>query len=198
MANHVFFTSYARLDNSEGSSAQAIEKLKNRVIAKVGETSTIFFDTSELKNGKEWQDALGNALKEIRVAVCLCSPSSLKSAFCAKEFEIFRRRVDAAAGNTVAIIPIVWEPVTLPEVIRRFHQPKDPRFPNDYYVAGLYKLSTLPSQVESFLTSIEAVANDIDAADRASTLAPSTTILSFTTSFQIFFTTLSQSGTALS
>jgi hypothetical protein len=68
----------------------------------------------------------------------------------AKEFEIFRRRVGAALQNTVAIIPVVWEPVALPEVFRRFHQPKDPRFPSDYYIAGLYKLSTLPSQVENF------------------------------------------------
>lgn len=169
---HVFFTSYARLDNTDGKLGQAVDKLKNRVIAKVGENSTVFFDTSELKNGKEWQDALGDALKEIRVVICLCSPSYLKSAFCAKEFEIFRRRVDADAKNTVAIIPVVWEPVALPEVIRRFHQAKDPRFPSDYYVAGLYKLSTLPSQIENFLTAIEAVANDVDSADRSSKLAP--------------------------
>ena len=170
-ATHIFFTSYARLDNTDGKLGQAVEKLKSRVIAKVGENTTIFFDTSDLRNGKDWEDALGNALKEIRVAVCLCSPSYLKSAFCAKEFEIFRKRVDADAKNTGAIIPVVWEPVALPEAIKRFHQPKDPRFPSDYYVAGLYKLSTLPSQIENFLKAIEVLADDIDTADR-SQLAP--------------------------
>src|SRR5687768_10063047 len=118
---HIFFTSYARLDNRDGKLAKAIDAIKDRVIAKTGEAATVFFDTTDLKNGIEWEQALGDALKEIRVVVCLCSPSYLKSAFCAKEFEIFRRRVDADAKNTVAIIPVVWEPVALPEVIRRFH-----------------------------------------------------------------------------
>lgn len=166
----VFFTSYARLDNAEGKLTDAVARLKNRVSAKLGEGAEIFFDTSELKNGVEWQQKLGDALKEIRVAVCLCSPAYLKSAFCAKEFDVFRRRVEKATENRVAILPVVWEPIALPEVIRRFHQPKDPRFPSDYYLAGLYKLITLPSQIENLVLAIDAVADDVVAADAASKL----------------------------
>jgi hypothetical protein len=168
----LFFTSYARLDNREGRLTTAVNRLRDRLIAKTGENVEIFFDTQELKNGVEWQERLGAALKDTRVIVCLCSPAYLKSAFCAKEFEIFRLRVEAAAGHDVAIIPIVWEPSPLPEVIRRFYQPKDPRFPSDYYVAGLYKLSVLQSQVDNFVSAIEAVADDVDQADQNSKLPP--------------------------
>jgi len=102
----LFFTSYARLDNREGRLTTAVNRLRDRLIAKTGENVEIFFDTQELKNGVEWQERLGAALKDTRVIVCLCSPAYLKSAFCAKEFEIFRLRVEAAAGHDVAIIPI--------------------------------------------------------------------------------------------
>jgi hypothetical protein len=169
---YVFFASYARLDNRDGKLSTAINRLRDRIIAKTGENIQVFFDTQELKNGVEWQDRLGGALKDTRVILCLCSPAYLKSAFCAKEFEIFRRRVDAAGGHAVSVIPVVWEPASLPEVIRRFHQPKDPRFPSDYYVAGLYKLSALHSQEDNLVAAIEAVADDIDAADRSSRLPP--------------------------
>lgn len=170
MAAYVFFTSYARLDNQGGALEKAVEILRQRVTAKIGEPAVIFFDTTEMKNGVEWEQKLGSALQVTRVIVCLCSPSYMKSAFCAKEFEIFRRRVDAAGHSTVAIIPLIWEPAALPAVIRRFHQPKDPRFAGDYYTAGLFKLSILPSQQEKFLSAIEAVADDVNNADKESKL----------------------------
>lgn len=168
----VFFTSYARLDNTDGRLKAAIDEVVKRVVAKIGDDLPPFFDTTEIKNGLEWEKVLGKALQELRVIVCLCSPAYLKSAFCAKEFEVFRRRVDKDAQNAVAIIPVIWEPVALPEVMGRFHQPKDPRFPSDYYVAGLYQLSRLKSQEDNFVTAIEALANDIRKADQDSKLPP--------------------------
>lgn len=165
--DYVFFTSYARLDDDKDLLSQTVEELKKRVAARMGYPIEIFFDIEELKNGEKWTPALANALRETGIIVCLCSPSYMKRAFCAKEFEVFRLRVNAAAKeHQVAIIPVVWEPVTMPTAISHFHQPKDPRFPSDYYVAGLRQLKRLKTQDDNFAMAIEVIAGDIQQADK--------------------------------
>jgi hypothetical protein len=80
-------------------------------------------------------------------------------------------RISAASDEyKVAVIPVVWEPVAMPAAISQFHQPKDPRFPNDYYVAGLRQLKRLKSQDDNFVQAIEVIAADIQKADNTNRL----------------------------
>src|SRR5215212_3570126 len=164
--DYTFFTSYARLDDDKELLSEAVAELKKRVEAKIGYPIEIFFDIQELPNGVKWTPALANALRETGIIVCLCSPSYMNSPFCAKEFEVFRMRVSAAAEeHRVAIIPVVWEPVPMPAAICEFHQPRDKGFPDDYYVAGLRQLKRLKSQDENFVKAIDAIAETIKKAD---------------------------------
>lgn len=173
MPEKVFFTSYARLDNDDEALSDVVKMLVSRVKKKFGEEVDSFFDTEALENGADWQKRLGAALREMRVMICMCSPGYLKSAFCAKELAVFRARLeDAGPDAGVAILPLIWEPTPLPQTIGRLHQAKDPRFPADYVLVGLWKYSQLKAQQDNFIEIVDAIAADIHAAYTKSKLQP--------------------------
>ncbi|HEY2292287.1 MAG TPA: toll/interleukin-1 receptor domain-containing protein [Thermoanaerobaculia bacterium] len=170
--NKVFFTSYARDDNADDSLGRTINKLKERVSANLGLTKedidkVVFFDTTDIQTGKEWEEKLGEALRLIRVLVCMVSPRYLSREYCAKEFEVFRRRLDLAGEkmkDKVAIIPVIWERgaplMVLPQVINTY-QWRDDRFPKSYGLSGLAALQRLRSQKEQYRKTIEVLAEVI-------------------------------------
>lgn len=177
---YVFFASYARIDNPEVERRHSdppkkerplsivVDEIKRLVTQKKGEAVSIFFDTRELSNGVEWETWMSDALQKAGVIVCFCSPAYVKSAFCAKEFEVFRLRFDANGKKQKVILPIVWEPLdAVPAAIKHFYQEKDGRFPSDYYTAGLRRLSSLKSQLDNYMTAIEMIADDIKSGDAA-------------------------------
>ena len=171
---HHFFTSYARLDNNKYSKLNAVvEGLKERVRAKLGARSTdqvAFFDTRAIKTGAEWEKFLGDALRRSRVLVCFCSPTYFNSPFCAKEFEVFRRRLERA-GETYrdarVVLPVIWdigsEGIWLPQSIQKY-QFTDKRFPDRYTMDGLCALKRVKGQRENYVKAIEVLADIITAA----------------------------------
>jgi len=178
MTTHIFFTSYARLDNSDAKLGDAVKRIEARVRAKMGagaDISIAFFDTDDLRTGHEWELRLGQVLRETKIIVCMCSPTYVNSAYCAKEFEVFRRRLAAAADpdkDKVAIIPVVWEPGALPEAILRY-QLKDARLPAPYGpTVGLSQFTRLTSQKEKLDDLIEVLAEIINDADSNADLPP--------------------------
>lgn len=164
-----FFTSYARLDNNEFSNlGTVVTELKERVRAKLGKPSADqvgFFDAREIKTGADWQLFLGEALRESRVIVCFCSPTYFNSEYCAKEFEIFRLRLESA-GPTFkhrVVIPVVWEvgPTNrVPQVLAKY-QYTDDRYPKVYSSSGLCALRRVKVLRDDYTQAIEALADDI-------------------------------------
>src|SRR5438874_408203 len=114
MAPELFFTSYARPDNSDAKLEGAVRQLENRVRAKIGlaaDAKIAFFDVADIKTGQDWEQRLDGVLRGTKIIVCMCSPTYVNSAFCAKEFEVFRRRLaQASAPANVFILPVIWEP----------------------------------------------------------------------------------------
>lgn len=170
----IFFASYARKDNDAGLLRGAVGELSSRVRANLGlndkPEDLVFFDTTHIKTGTQWEEVLGDALRTIRVLVCMCSPTSLNSEYCAKEFELFRRRI-ADAGNIahgkVVIIPVIWErgapPMTLPGVIAEL-QATDDRLPSGYKAHGLARLARFESQKQTYVETLEVLAEIISTA----------------------------------
>ena len=171
---HVFFTSYARDDNDEQKLASAVKRIEKRVRAMMGvdeDVQIAFFDGNSIETGQQWKERLGDALRETKIIVCMLSPRYVNSAFCAKEFEVFRRRLAAAAQpQKIVVVPVVWEPGSLPEALLEF-QFRDDRLPPEYgTTVGLSQITRLRSQVEKLDDVIEVIAEIINKADRDAAL----------------------------
>jgi hypothetical protein len=166
----VFFTSYARSDNGDTKLEGAIRKLETRVRAKIGaadDAKIAFFDVEDIKTGQDWEQRLDSVLRSARMIVCMCSPTYVNSAFCAKEFEVFRRRfVQASAPDNVVIVPVIWEPGLLPAAVQKF-QFTDASLPDAYgKTLGLSHFARLPSQAGKLEDAIEALADVINRAEQ--------------------------------
>lgn len=179
-----FFTSYARLDDSDKRLRKTIDKVRELLRAKLGlkepDLEKIgFFDVTNIENGKDWEKALAEGLRNSRVIVCMCSPHYLSSEYCAKEFAVFQKRLEAAGKKMegkVAIVPVLWEPgsppMVLPKAISRYFQQFEDRFPKAYGTDGLATLSRLRMHRDRYTLSLIAIAEIIANAYTSSTLKP--------------------------
>src|SRR4051812_8552353 len=116
--SYVFFASYARCDDNKFSRMRSvIELLEERVRSLRGGASTqiAFVDVASIQTGDEWQKRLSSAVHEAYVLVCMMSASYFSSEWCAREFAIFRRRLELlGAGAPGVIIPVIWDIGTIP------------------------------------------------------------------------------------
>ena len=145
---HIFFASYARLDNDKKRLNTVILDLRERVRSKLGALNAAevgFFDQVDgILTAQKWQDVLGEAARHARVLVCFCSNTYFNSEYCANEFEVFRRRLNAAgaaADKLRVVIPVVWDVSAVPRAVSRY-QDSDASsgFPSDYRQQGLLAL----------------------------------------------------------
>lgn len=176
-----FFTSYARFDNPESRMKRVVDRLRREVAAvasiKENDLDKIgFFDVTTIGNGADWEKALGSALREIPVLVCMCSPQLFDSPYCAKEFAVFQKRMQDAGkaiDNQIIIIPVIWEVGAprreLPAAIAKHYQRKD-GLPEAYHTDGLSQLSRFPSHRDKYLKVLDKLARMIGNAQAASTL----------------------------
>lgn len=125
MSDPFFFTSYARLDSNRVSKlSKAVDELRERVRALLGAATLEeagFFDVEDIATGDDWEKRLGRAASRCRVFVCFCSNTYLNREVCAKEFEVFRRRMAAVAGEGGYVVPILWDRCELPKALAAFH-----------------------------------------------------------------------------
>jgi hypothetical protein len=171
--SHLFFTSYARLDDTSYSKlARVVEELRERVRSRCGASSADdvgFFDTHQLEPGMDWKVKMAKAVAHARVLVCFCSNTYFNREFCAKEFEVFRQRI-AQAGLAAAdarwIIPVIWDRCELPAAVGRY-QLADHDFPREYREDGL---CALRRQKTKYAETMEALADAICAAVDGPTL----------------------------
>jgi hypothetical protein len=174
----IFFASYARENNRDQRLGTVVDALAQRVGDRlaVKPEEVAFFDVADIKTGQDWEDRLGEALRHIRVLVCLFSPWYLARPYCAKEFEVFRRRVEktgAAMKGKIAIVPVIWDPVPtgrLPKALAAF-QYSDQRLPAVYASDGLRALSVLKSQADRYEETIAVLAEVIGQAYEESVLS---------------------------
>jgi hypothetical protein len=173
MADKIFFASYARIDDEREELREVMKQLIHAVKVELGNQVEVFFDVQDIENGEEWEKRLGESLRNLRVLVSMCSPSYVKSAYCAKEFAVFRQRIeDAAESMGSAILPVIWVPTPLPAAIGNIHQAHDASMPADYALTGLRKYSQLIGQQDNFKLVLDALAKDIKRAYVSSPLDP--------------------------
>jgi hypothetical protein len=151
---HIFFASYARLDNDKKRLRNVILDLRERVRGKLGAANAAdvgFFDQVDgILTGQVWQDVLGEAARHANVLVCFCSNTYFNSEYCANEFDVFRRRLNAAGAAATAlrvVIPVVWDVGVVPQAVSKYQDSDEgSKFPTDYRQQGLLALKRNKTQ----------------------------------------------------
>lgn len=163
------FVSYARSDRDhfvEQFISDLREEIRRKHVDSLTSKSILFFDTSEMETGTEWEDALAAALRTSRTLVCLCSPGYLNSDYCGREFQVFCRRRDAwmrqtgkSASHTKVILPILWELPRgpLPTPLARF-QTADDDFPRVYAEEGVRYMMKLNRHRDDYMQFVDRLA----------------------------------------
>ena len=171
---HVFFASYASVDNpldedDVGQLGRVVKKIRQRVRARLGGGAVEeigFLAQNSIQTADDWKETLGEALQQSRVLVCFCSPSLYYSAWCAREHAVFRKRLElaGAAFSERVIIPVIWEPpratFPMPEALSKY-QAKNDAYPRNYRETGLATLSRLKAQEDDYIATIEQLAETI-------------------------------------
>jgi TIR domain-containing protein len=177
---HVFFASYARLDNDKKRLRDVIVDLRERVRSKLGARKAEevgFFDQVDgILTAQDWQTTLAEAARRARVLVCFCSNTYFNSEYCANEFEVFRRRLrllGTGADRVRVVIPVVWDACAVPQAVARY-QDTDERagFPAVYRQQGLLALKRNKTQKARYETTLNALALTIQQAVDGGTLPP--------------------------
>lgn len=170
----MYFTSYARLDAEGTKLTRVFERLAIAVRARLGITdreeikALAFLDSRTIETGDQWQDRLATAVHDARVLVCFLSPTYFNSEWCAKEFAVFRRRLeqlDHGRPRPRAIIPVLWEITQLPRVVSQYQYAND-RFPPSYVREGLRALCALKASRDDAEQAIHLIAEAIHDAAR--------------------------------
>jgi FxsC-like protein len=157
-----FFLSHARFDVDK-----QLKKFHDDLVKEVGRLTgqweeAGFRDARDIELGTWWEAELSKALQTARVFVYLCSPTYVRREWCGKEWECFRRRLNAywrehpeLTAPPPLMLPILWVPTPdLPSVIDRaqLHQEDLGEF---YKENGLYQLMKRnPRQYPTVLNKI--------------------------------------------
>jgi hypothetical protein len=100
---------------------------------------TVGFCDVSLRLGERWSPALLDALRTCCVFIPIMSPVYFTSSVCGKEWAIFESRMargDAPAGRVSSLIPLLWVPMDLPPVARRYQH-------HEASLGGAYKREKL-------------------------------------------------------
>ena len=90
---HIFFSSYAHLNNRDGFLKKFVDELREEVLQrarrKLKPEEVAFFDTEGVQTGEEWVKKISTAVCNCKVCVAICSPVYEDSEFCGKEIRVF-------------------------------------------------------------------------------------------------------------
>jgi hypothetical protein len=174
----LIFTSYARDDDNDVSPlGKVVEDLIERVRGKLGRKKTdqfAFFDTKSIATGEQWEERLGKAVREASLLVCMSSPTYLTREHCAKEFDVFSRRlsVENEAADARAVVLVIWDVVDdMPASLLRFQHAHE-SLPKKYLQNGLLALRRVKSAEDDYNLTIDALAQAIKEALKRPPLAP--------------------------
>lgn len=166
--SHAFFASYATADNNSKYLQKVVLDLRERVRGRLGAPDAAAVGFFAMYDGvltaQVWEEKLSAAARRARVIVLFCSNTYFNSEYCAKEFDIFRRRLSAATGKGDVIVPVIWDLCTLPEAISRYQASDLSAFPNDYRTQGLLALRRNKTARASYESTLDALTGVIDRA----------------------------------
>jgi formylglycine-generating enzyme required for sulfatase activity len=103
------FFSYAHLDGEIDPDliTALTTRLAQRVTRKIINAEfAIWRDLKNLRTGQRWDDRIGEAVRGSRVLVVLMTPKWFESAYCRKEYEVFKR-VEDGLGVREFVVPIL-------------------------------------------------------------------------------------------
>jgi FxsC-like protein len=135
-----------------------------------------FFDQRNLELGEQWDNSIVEALQTCSVFVAVASPGYFKSDYCGKEWALFRKRIEPAAGQPLPplIKPVVWIPFdmgVLPPTVSQGQLTFDDPHAIQYQRGLKYMLKNLQEHRLAFNNLIETLAQEIkDATDQHSVL----------------------------
>lgn len=113
MQYHVFI-SYARADNQprgpDGRSRVDIfnDELKARHRRLTGHDLKTFFDTSDLKNGEDWEARIQPESRRSRIFIAILSPNYLDSGYCRLALEDYIRHEQSIAPGDAERSPALY------------------------------------------------------------------------------------------
>ncbi|HEX5269568.1 MAG TPA: toll/interleukin-1 receptor domain-containing protein, partial [Gemmataceae bacterium] len=109
LADHDLFVSYAHADDGGGWVAALIavlQEIHNRFSPRPWH---VFYDRRALRTGDDWDDSIGAALRSAGVMLAVLSPAYFASAYCRKEWEVFREQETRRGPPETWIIPLCLE-----------------------------------------------------------------------------------------
>lgn len=170
----VYFVSYARLDDESGRLEKVSKDLASRVAMRLGHghNELAFFDKTSMETGQDWEKRIRASVSSVQLLVCFCSNTFLNSEYCAREFDVFRRRLGQKdVPNTVRpIIPVIWDRCDLPQALLRFQLTKNP--PKGYTTDGVLALHRLKGQKAAYDKTLAMLTEAIEKALSAGKLPP--------------------------
>lgn len=189
MPEHWFFLSYARADGSYVTKflhdvAQQVRS-KEEALSRFDPGDIGFMDRASTEPGDDWDHALLDALRHARVLVCMLSRGYLASEYCAKEFEVFRRRIEeyrarlSPGQRPRLILPVLGHPLArlgkLPPAISQL-QYDHVDFGELYPQKGLFVLSNNSRYREEYDQFLDAFTWKLVDAAREHPLPPSAAV----------------------
>lgn len=135
----LYFFSYARA-NEDVALKKFYRDLRAEVLQRVVDIDS-YIDRSNIQPGQEWPDELLVALQSSLAMVCLYSPHYFTREWCGMEWGYFRERAlafNSEPGLPGLMIPVIWVPVELPEVVRAV---QTHTLPIDYQGKGMRALA---------------------------------------------------------
>jgi FxsC-like protein len=193
-----FFFSYAHADDTTFL-RKFYKDLNGEVRQLVGQPpeQISFLDRNSISHGATWDAALEGGLKSCRAFVPLYSASYFESAYCGKEFAVFRERLHdhlTANGQPIAdplIFPVLWNHEKnvlekLPSTIDKIQYTDDDinnGYPPEYKAVGvaqMVRLGQMPKSkyYDAYWDFIRKFANNLDLATSKLQLAAAASISS--------------------
>lgn len=144
------FVSYARVNVNPNDSGDPLlkffEDIKFRIKQKpdiLGDEEPLFLDRTNIETGRDWNNELSYAAATSRVALAIYSPAYFTRKYCGREFQVFLdRREMAGVPYPVSMVPVLWQPCTIPDAARPT-QWADAGMPPTYERDGLEIISRL-------------------------------------------------------
>lgn len=171
-----FFASYATLDNKSKYLQKVVLDLRERLRTRLGaadEAKVGFFAVFDgILTAQAWEEKLSDAVRQARVIVLFCSNTYFNSEYCAKEFDVFRRRVKGIKPEPEVIVPVIWDLCTMPKAVARFQESHLAAMPDDYRNHGLLALRRNKTTRTRYDATLDALTGVLERLLNQPALAP--------------------------
>jgi MinD-like ATPase involved in chromosome partitioning or flagellar assembly len=150
-----FYLSYARGDD-EALVRRLFAQLENEIRLLTDADGAGFMNQMSLDKGESWAEPISQALASARTFIALLSPAYVQSAYCGREFEVFRLRSAGAASNHIGVLPLVWIPMRserVPQVLASIQLYSTQNYGELKGVRQLFNLSKNRDAAKSFVSN---------------------------------------------